>query len=391
MSHAPAARRVTPLHVRMVPRSPDESHRTATPLELFFDLVFVVAIAQAAAGLHHAVSEAHVVHGLVGFAMSFFAIWWAWINFTWFASAYDCDDVPYRLAVLVQMTGALIVAAAIPGLFEARAPTGLGVIGYVVMRLAGLAQWLRAAVSDEAHRGTALRYVAGIAVVQLAWIGLLFVPHLAFPGFLVLVVCELLVPAWAESAAQTTWHPHHIAERYGLFTMIVLGESVLAATLAVQAGLKSGETLAHLLPGIVGGLLIVYSMWWIYFDRPAHDLLTSFRRVFVWGYGHYFVLAAAAAVGAGLAVSVDHVTHTAHIGATGAGFAVAIPVALFLVVLWIIHWRPEHAPTKFLGPAAALLILLTPFTGRAVPLIGAILAGVVAIKVAVMRHAARAA
>jgi low temperature requirement protein LtrA len=391
MSSPTAAPRVPPLHVRMVPRSPHESHRVSTPLELFFDLVIVVAIAQAAAGLHHAIAEAHVAEGLLGFGMCFFAIWWAWINFTWFASAYDSDDVLYRIAVLVQMTGALIVAAGIQALFEARAPTGLGVLGYVVMRFASLSQWLRAAAADEAHRPTALRYVAGVTVVQLAWIGLVFLPHLALPGFVFLVVCELLVPAWAESVSPTTWHPHHIAERYGLFTLIVLGESVLAAMLAVQAGLKSGETLANLLPIIVGGLLIVYSMWWIYFDRPAHDLLTSSRRAFVWGYGHYFVFAAAAAVGAGLAVSVDHVTHTAHIGAIGAGYAVAIPVALFLVVLWILHYRPEHAPTKFLGPAAALVILVTPVTGMAVPLIGAILVAVVAIKVAVMHRAGHAA
>ena len=115
----------------------------ATPLELFFDLVFVVAIAQAASSLHHAVSEAHVAHGLTGYLMVFFAIWWAWINFTWFASAYDCDDVPYRLMVFVQMAGALIIAAGVPAVFEGR--SGMIVtIGYVVMRSAVVAQWLRA-------------------------------------------------------------------------------------------------------------------------------------------------------------------------------------------------------------------------------------------------------
>ena len=91
----------------MIARSPHEAHRTATPLELFFDLVFVVAIAQAASGLHHAVAELHALDGLIGYLMVFFAIWWAWMAFTWFASAYDCDDVPYRLLVFVQIAGAL--------------------------------------------------------------------------------------------------------------------------------------------------------------------------------------------------------------------------------------------------------------------------------------------
>ena len=104
-------------------RSPHEPHRTATPLELLFDLVFVVAIAQAASGLHHAVSAGHVVEGLGGYLMVFFAIWWAWMNFTWFASAYDSDDLPYRLAVFVQITGALVLAGGVAPMFEQRSPS----------------------------------------------------------------------------------------------------------------------------------------------------------------------------------------------------------------------------------------------------------------------------
>ena len=144
---------------------------------------------------------------------------------------------------------------------------------------------------------------------RFSWRGsrMLFVPRLWVPGFLAFAALELAVPVWAERAAPTTWHPHHIAERYGLLTLIVLGESILAATVAVQAALASGEALSALVPLIVGGLLIVYSMWWVYFDRPVHDLLTSLRKAIVWGYGHYLVFAAAAAVGAGLAVSVDQV------------------------------------------------------------------------------------
>ena len=88
----------------VTPRSPHEPHRVATPLELFFDLVFVVAIAQAASGLHHAMAKATRAQGLTGYLMVFFAIWWAWMDFTWFASAYDCDDLPYRLTVFVQIT-----------------------------------------------------------------------------------------------------------------------------------------------------------------------------------------------------------------------------------------------------------------------------------------------
>ena len=364
----------------MKARSPHEAHRTATPLELFFDLVFVVAIAQAANGLHHAIADAHPLEGIIGYSMVFFAIWWAWMNFTWFASAYDCDDVPYRLTVFVQIAGALIMAAGVPAMFETRTPNIAIVVGYVVMRLALVAQWLRAAVADPNHRTTAHRYALGITLLQIAWVAMLSVPNLWTLGFLTFAAFELLVPVWAERAAPTTWHPHHIAERYGLLTLIVLGESILAATMAIQSSLAAGEKLSVLTELMVGGLLIVCSMWWMYFDRPVHDLLTGLRKAIVWGYGHYLVFAAAAAVGAGLAVGVDHATQHAKVNAVGAGAAVAIPVAVYLLCLWVLHYRPEHRRTRLAGPLAAALVLLTPFTGHAVLLTGATLVALVATK-----------
>ena len=385
-SHAPSRDQHTAsgtlVHARMTARSPHEAHRVATPLELFFDLVFVVAIAQAASSLHHAVSEAHVAHGLIGYVMVFFAIWWAWINFTWFASAYDCDDVPYRLMVFVQMTGALIIAAGVPALFEGQSGT-VATIGYLVMRTSVVAQWLRAGAADPARRRTARRYALGISILQLAWLALLLLPGLSIGAFFFLVMLELLVPMWAERAAPTPWHPHHIAERYGLLTLIVLGESILAAMIAVQSAFAGGERLAALAPTIIGGLLVVCSMWWIYFDRPVHDLLTSFRKAFVWGYGHYFVFASAAAVGAGLAANVDLVTGHSKVGPVAAGYAVAIPAAVYLGCLWLLHDRPAYRRTRAFGPITAALILLSPFTGQGVLVTGLVLAALVTLKLVV--------
>ena len=357
----------------MTARSPHEAHRAATPLELLFDLVFVVAIAQAASGLHHAITAAHILEGLIGYLMVFFAIWWAWMNFTWFASAYDCDDVLYRLAVFVQIAGALMMAGGVTAMFETRTPNLATIGGYVVMRLALVAQWLRAAASDPARRKTGHRYAAGITVLQLAWIAVLFVPGIWIPAFLTLAALELALP--------TTWHPHHIAERYGLLTLIVLGESILAATIAVQSALSSGEALSALVPLIIGGLLIVYSMWWMYFDRPVHDLLTSLRN------REGRRCTKAAAVGAGLAVSVDYATHHAKIASVGAGAAVAVPVAVFLMCLWFLHDRPEYGKTRVMGPIAAALILLTPLSGHAVLLTGTVLTALVGVKLVVMGRA----
>jgi low temperature requirement protein LtrA len=365
----------------MVARPTDEEHRSATVLELFFDLCFVVAVAQAASALHHEVAADHVGDGVVGYAMVFFAIWWAWMNFTWFASAYDTDDVAYRLTTLVQIAGALILAAGVP---DAMDGSDFAVItfGYVVMRLAMVTQWLRAAAADPPHRHSSLRFAAGIALVQLGWVLRLLLPEgLGMASFLVLAAAELVVPILAERAAPTTWHPQHIAERYGLFTLIVLGECVLASTLAIQSALAEDAALADLATTAAGGLLTVCGMWWLYFAKEASELLTSLRAGIIWGYGHYLIFASAAAVGAGLAVNVDHLTHHAAIGPRGAAGAFTIPVALFLVAVWALHVRPHHLGRWHgaLVPAAAVLVVASTLTPEPVLVTGLVVAAMVAV------------
>ncbi|MEV0677714.1 low temperature requirement protein A [Actinosynnema sp. NPDC050436] len=371
----------------MTARRSDEEHRVATPLELLFDLSFVVAVASAAANLHHALAEDHVGHGVAGYLTVFFAIWWAWLNFTWFASAYDTDDVPYRLTTLVQVAGVLVVAAGVPRAFD-RADFTVITAGYVIMRLAMVVQWLRAARSDPEHRSCARRYALGITVVQVGWVARLWLPDSAFwVGFLVLVVAELAVPAWAERVGRTTWHPHHIAERYGLFTLIVLGESILAATNAISSALDAGHASGALLSLAGAGLVIVFSLWWLYFDHPAHGIETSMRVSLTWGYGHYLVFASVAAVGAGLAVAVDHDLHAAHLSASAAGMATALPVAVFLLVVWYLQVRPAHrGPVGWVFPVAAALALAAPFTPVPVHAVAVVLAALVAVTTVVGRR-----
>ena len=118
----------------MVARDPGEEHRSATPLELFFDLCFVAAVSLAAGALHHELTASHIRDGVLGYTATFFAIWWAWMNFTWFASAYDTDDGPYRLATLVQMIGVLVLAAGVPRAFE-NGDFVVITLGYLIMRL----------------------------------------------------------------------------------------------------------------------------------------------------------------------------------------------------------------------------------------------------------------
>lgn len=350
-----------PLIRPVVPRDPAESHRAATPLELLTDLCYVVAIAQAAYGLHHAINEDHLGSGLMHFAFAMFAIWLAWLNFAWFNSAYDNDDVVHRLLTMLQIVGSLVLAAGVPRLFEG--DFRLVVLGYVIMRIGLLAMWLRAAAGHPDRRRTALRYAAGLAVVQTLWVLFLLVPHdLGVPVFLVLAALDLAVPMWAERTGQTPWHPHHIAERYGLMFIIVLGETILSTTVAIQTAVDDEVIGMDVLFVIVGGLLILLSFWWIYFARDTGGLLTDNKVGYVWGFGHYFIFASAAALGAGLAARVDYYDHHSEVSDLVTSAFVTGPVAVFLVALWVCVIRLRDASVRTWGPLLVVVLALVVIT-----------------------------
>jgi len=382
---------------RMEPRDPDEEHRVSTPLELLVDLTFVVAVAQASASLHHALSVGHASSALRAYPVVFFGVWWAWMNFTWFASAYDTDDAVYRVATLVQMAGILVLAAGVPRAFVHH-DFAVVVLGYVIMRIALVFQWLRAS-RHSASAATARRYAVGIVVCQVGWIAMLGLSGAAqTAAVVVLIGLELLVPLVAERSGATPWHPEHIAERYGLFTIIVLGESILAATMGVQESLDRGQALGDLITISAGGLLIVFSMWWIYFAHPgervtsaARDAFAATSRLaFLWGYGHYVVYASAAAVGAGIAVAVDRVGGDRHLSESGAGLALAIPVVVYLLATWAVHSLQPSPPIKRVAvPVACVLVLIAAFLPETTLLVGLVLAGLIAVMTVAMDRSAR--
>ncbi|WP_331769231.1 low temperature requirement protein A (plasmid) [Embleya sp. NBC_00888] len=364
----------------MVGRDPGEARRSATSLELFFDLCFVVAVAQASMGLHGALTEGDYASGVLRFALVFFTIWWAWMNFTWFASAYDPDDVPYRLTVLVQITGSLVLAAGVRGAFE-DGDLHVITLGYVVLRTALAALWLRAALSDPVRRRTTLRFAAGVTACQFGWVGLLFLPApVRLPGIVIMIAAEVSVPVWAQSAGMTPWHPRHIAERYELFTLIVLGESVTAATVAVRSAFDRHHGTGSLYAPAAGGLLMAYAMWWLYFARPADTLLATthraHRRRFTWAYGHYLIFASATAEGAGLAAYADYDTRRTDASPAAAGAAVTVPAAIFLVTVWAVHLRPHQkgAREQIVFPVAAVGVVLAAFSPAPVLVAGALFA-----------------
>lgn len=328
---------------RMVGRDPGEIHRAATPLELLFDLTFVVAFSQAGTQTAHLLELGHTGPAVAAFAFSVFAICWAWINYSWLASAFDNDDVFFRLATMVQMLGVLVLALGLPPLFHSvdegqHLDNGIVIAGYVIMRVSTIALWLRVARNNPGMRRTALAYATLIGIAQIGWIIQIFInPPIAVTFVITtsLTLLELATPVFAEfRLGATPWHPHHIAERYGLLVIITLGEVVLGTILAISAVVEEqGWTLEAALVAF-GGTALAFGLWWVYFTTPSGEVLARHRgRGFVWGYGHIVLFASLAATGAGLHVAAFVIEGVAHIGETAALMTVVVPVAIFLVTL----------------------------------------------------------
>jgi low temperature requirement protein LtrA len=352
---------------RMGGRDPHEKHRTATPLELFFDLTFVIAFGVAGSQFAHAVAEAHFWPGLLAFAFAMFAVIWAWINFTWFASAYDTDDWVFRVVTMVQMVGVLILAMGIEPMFHSiiegkHVDNVAMVLGYIIMRVALIFQWLRAARQDPARRETCLRYAKYVAVVQVGWVAVLLIDASVATTFLMaapLFILEMAAPYFAERNINTPWHAHHIAERYGLLAIIALGECLIGAIETLRAIVAlHGWTLDAALVGL-SGTGLAFAMWWIYFILPSGPALHVQRhRSWIFGYGHIPLFAAIAATGAGLHVAAYFIDHEAHIPAAGAVASIAIPVILFKVSLSTLYSIMLGPDRELLWSSALVVIAL---------------------------------
>ncbi len=348
---------------RMGGRDPHEDHRVATPLELLFDLTFATTFGFAASQFAHALAEGHYTVALIGFGFSTFAICWAWINFSWFASAYDTDDWVFRVVTMVQMIGVLVLAIGLPRMFAsiehgAHLDNSVMVLGYVIMRLAMVSQWLRAARQDPARRRACLTYVIAILIAQIGWVAQIILDFsvgtsiaLAF----VLGIIELSGPVIAERKdGGTPWHAHHIAERYSLFAIIALGEGIVGTVASLSAVVEAqGWTLDAALV-CIAGMGLTFGIWWVYYLLPSGQVLhANRRRAFGWGYGQMAVIAAIVATGAGLHVAAYFIEHKAKIGAVATVLSVAIPTGVFLLSIYALYY---HLLRRFDGFHAWLLL-----------------------------------
>lgn len=351
----------------LIARDPHEHHRAATTLELFFDLISVIAIAAVTAGLHHGISAGEGIAALPRFIFLFVSIWWAWMNFTWFASAFDNDDHLYRILVMVIMSGELIFAGGAASIMETL-DFRFGLLGWIIMRLGMIALWLRVAAGSAAYRTTARRFAAGIAVAQIGWIAIYFTTEPGSTAFYLLAAAcfliEWAVPPFAESAKPTPFHRRHIIERYGLLMIIALGEIMLSVSIGF--GTLFGEDPAFSAAFVsVAALVIVFSIWWVYFCEEEHLQSAELPVALIWGYGHVFIFLATAMLGAAVAASIDLVTLRSEATQSEVSRWLGASLALGSMALWITRDRilPLPPAQKIALPAGAVLFIVAGLLG----------------------------
>jgi low temperature requirement protein LtrA len=257
----------------------------------------------------------------------------------------------------------LLLALGLPPMFDSlvegdHVDNGVMVLGYVVMRVPMIFQWLRAARQDPARADISRIFVATLAVSQVGWI-LLALANTSIPVTFAcvaaLIAVEMVGPAVAERRHDgTPWHPHHIAERYGLLVIIALGEGLIGtvATLSAIIG-REGWTVDVAVLGLAG-VGVTFGMWWTYFVIPSGDLLHTHReRSFSWGYGHIPFFGALVAVGAGLHAAAYRLEGRSELTDTQTVLAVVVPLGAYVGLLYLLY----ALLTRTMDPFHALLIL----------------------------------
>jgi low temperature requirement protein LtrA len=336
-------------HVRQMDgRDPQEKNRVATPLELLFDLTFATCFSLAASQFAAELAEARYAAALLGFGFASITICWAWGSFSWFSSAYDTDDWLFRLATMVQMIGVLVLAIGLPPMFASiergqHLDNSVMVLGYVIMRVGLLSQWLRAAKQDSARRRACLTYAITISIAQIGWVALILARWSTAGALIlgaILVLVEFAGPVIAERKdGGTPWNADHIVERHSLFAIIAMGEGVVGTVAALSAVVEQqGWTLDAAMVGIAGTGLI-FGMWWIYYMVPSAEVLERHRdRAFVWGYAQVLIVTAIVATGAGLHVAAYFIERRSVIGPLATVLSVTAPVAAYIVLIYASYY-----------------------------------------------------
>jgi low temperature requirement protein LtrA len=343
------------------------AERHATWYELFFDLVFVAAVAQLATAL----SREPTASGFLRFAGLFVPIAWAWSGFTFYANRFDTDDVVYRLVKALAMLAIAALAISVHSVMRGGHGSATFALSYVVTRLCLVALYARAwrHVEGPARRLVQL-YLGGFSTGAAAWLISLAIPgpgrYWLWAGGLAL---ELSMPlfAWRAVGAAAV-NASHATERFGLFFIIVLGESIVA----VVAGIAGTHFTAAASAVAISGFAIGLCLWWIYFDLADTSVVGRGSLGLVYVYAHFPLLAGVAAIGAGTKLAITHADAQA-LGA-GARWAISGGIACYLLSLAVLHIAAEWSTMRdraFLGRlgSSAVVIVLAAAGGGLSPVV----------------------
>ena len=342
-------------------RTDEGAHRQATWLELFFDLVFVVAVAGLAGLLREDLSPS----GFAWFAFLFLPTWWLWTDYSYYADQFDSDDVVYRLGLLAAMFGIVAISRTAPEIVAGEAAWGAFVFAGMYAVLCGL--YARALRPNPDLRPLTRRYVVATALAALLYAASALVPppwRFALWGvavFLLMANSPLAYYQLPDLPSQLS----HMPERFGLFMIIALGESVVG----VAEGIAETPGAPPVFAASLAGFALGAGLWWIYFIRDDPSALSTVldegRRALalshVYGYAHYLVYAGVVAASVGveeaiIAIGEGHAPEPGARWALGGGTAVAL-VGIATVHRAAARGLPTHAFVARLMVAGALAAL----------------------------------
>jgi len=331
----------------------DEGHRQATWLELFMDLAFVISVP----GLTAMLVEDHSTNGFILYCLIFLAVFWIWNQLTWYSILFDNNDVFYRVMYL----GAILSALGLASSFKevAHGNTIPFIASYVLLQLFLAAGWLRIYFAKLEFKAFALKYLIGQAAASTVWLlSLKFTIPQQYYVWGIAMVIHVVSPylAFKTKTFDIPIHVGHVVERYCLFTIIVLAETLIAVTVGLGSSLGSEAYFTGLL-----AYIIIACIWWSYFNWDF-DNIRKFGKVsniFFFGYGHFVVFLAMATFGAATEIAIHAIDHGGHFTLLER-LLIAIPASLYLISLSLLNifaWNMPFDKKIFVRTITALLSL----------------------------------
>jgi low temperature requirement protein LtrA len=327
----------------------DQGERHATWLELFFDLVFVISIAEVV----HTLEDYRSLGDFLGTAGLFVAVWWAWVGYTVYADRFDTDDLLHRALVLAGMLAVIAMALSVHDALHGGAAqfalTFVAVRGIVLLLNA------RARRHAAAARPLLNLYLVAFTIGASLWLVSVFVPEPArYVLWGVALLIELSAP-WVgrHQIARAPIHASHLVERFGLFTLIVLGESVIS----VAQGAADVDWTAATVAAAVCGFVAVACLWWLYFDRLEDAAIRSVLQGLVWNYAHLPLLAGLVSVAVGTEYAVIEASTGQLERATALSLGAGTALYLLATVVIGLAVRRTADRVRWLALGAAVLAL----------------------------------